>query len=124
MRDVRRKFDPIKKVNLVEIYWDEQDALRFPLCINKVSTAHTNTNSTEDDPNDHLKIISVARGNVVLVDHGYTIKNEELEQVPKSGIYYPKLDKSPITFVSPFISSASAYASIYRKQHIDDDDNI
>ena len=121
LRDVRRKIDPIKKVNLVEIYWDEQDALRFPLCINKISSPNTGTNSAEDDPNDHLKIISVARGNVVLVDHGYTIKNEELEQVPKSGIFYPKLDKFPITFVSPFVSSASAYASIYRKQQIDDD---
>ncbi len=28
--------------------------------------------------------ISVARGNVVLVDHGNTIINEELEKVPDS----------------------------------------
>ena len=52
----------------------------------------------------------------MLVDHGYTIKNEELEDVPKSGIFYPKLDKTHITFVSAFIPSASAHSSLYCKQ--------
>ena len=120
LRDVKRKIDPINKANLVEIYWDEQDALRFPLCINKINSSNTTTDNGNDDPNDRLKIISVARGNVVLVDHGYTIKNEELEDVPESGIFYPKLDKFPITFASPFISSNSAYSSIYCKQQVDD----
>ena len=107
LRDVKRSIDPINKVNLVEIYWDEQDALRFPLCINKKIDLSSNiptNNNGNTVSNDHTKIISVARGNVVLVDHGYTIKNEELEDVPKSGIFYPKLDMIPITFVSPFIS--------------------
>jgi hypothetical protein len=122
LRDVKRKIDPINKANLVEISWDEQDSLRFPLCINKISSSHVITNNENEESNDNIKIISVARGNVVLVDHGYTLKNEELEDVPTSGgIFYPKLDKIPITFASPFIPSASAYSSIYCKQQVGDD---
>ncbi len=41
LRDVKRKIDPMNKANLVEIYWDEQDALRFPLCINKINSPNT-----------------------------------------------------------------------------------
>jgi hypothetical protein len=127
LRDIKRKFDPVNNVNLVEIYWDEQDALMFPLCINKINySSITNANDQNNNINDngsdndnYIKTISVARGNIVLVDHGFTIKNEKLEDVPKVGIFNPKLEKFPITFAYPYLSSASAYSSIYCKQQID-----
>lgn len=66
-------FDPVPvdgPVALTEIAWDEADALPFPLCI-----------SVADKPD--LKV-SVARGNVVLADHGLTITGENLGSVPHS----------------------------------------
>ena len=55
---------------ITEIYWDATDALPFPLCV-----------SVKERPD--LRI-SVARGNIVLVDHGQTIRDEALGTVPES----------------------------------------
>jgi Baseplate J-like protein len=114
---VKPKFDPIKDdVNLVEIYWHEEDALRFPLCINKIESSNITANTGNKVTTDPPRVISIARGNVALVDHGYTIKNEELDNVPERGIYYPRLAKSPLTFAPLFTRSDSAYSSIYSQR--------
>jgi hypothetical protein len=55
---------------ITEIEWDASDALPFPLCI-----------SVADRPGLE---ISVARGNVVLADHGRTIRDQDLGVVPAS----------------------------------------
>ena len=55
---------------ITEIYWDAADALPFPLCV-----------SVKARPG--LKI-SVALGNIVLVDHGQTVRGESLGTVRKS----------------------------------------
>ena len=55
---------------ITEIAWDASDALPFPLCI-----------SVKERPG--LKI-SVALGNIVLVDHGQTVRGESLGIVRKS----------------------------------------
>jgi hypothetical protein len=117
LTSIKRIVDPINNIKLVEIWWDDEDALKFPLCINKSKSPDTVTDNLDDDSD--LEIISVARGNVVLADHGYTVKNEELEDVPRSAIYYPKVGKHPIAFVSPFIPADSAYSSIYIKRQED-----
>lgn len=57
-------------VDLTEIVWDQADALPFPLCI-----------SVTEKPD--LKI-SVARGNIVIADHGLTVTGEEHGTVPAS----------------------------------------
>ena len=57
---------------VVEISWAEEDAMPFPLCLSALG------------PPPECKIlpnISVARGNVILVDHGQT-KEEDLGSVP------------------------------------------
>jgi predicted phage baseplate assembly protein len=41
--------------------------------------------------------VSVARGNVVLVDHGRTIPDEALPPVPGEGAYRPALSRGPVT---------------------------
>jgi len=84
--------DPLTNRPYVEIRWDAQDALPFPLCISAV---------TEDGP---IENVSVARGNVVLADHGRTIqwegdnqKPKESFKVPAEAPYRPVLEEGPLT---------------------------
>ena len=55
-------------LDVTEIAWDAADALPFPLCL-----------SVAERPG---LVISVARGNLVLVDHGLTVAAEDLGTVP------------------------------------------
>jgi hypothetical protein len=57
-------------VDVTEIKWDEADALPFALCI-----------SVEERPE---LVVSEAWGNIVLADHGRTIRDESLGEVPDS----------------------------------------
>lgn len=59
-------------VPVTEIAWDPADALPFALCL-----------SVEDRPGLQ---ISVARGNIVIADHGRTISGEDLGIVPQERI--------------------------------------
>jgi hypothetical protein len=59
--------DPLYEINLVEIEWDACDALPFDLCLSARMPA-------PDCARVHD--ISVVRGNVVLVDHGETLRGE------------------------------------------------
>jgi len=95
-------------VPIVEIEWAKEDALPFPLCISAIGSA----------PNCHLiENISVARGNVLLVDHGHTIRDKELGEVLEKATipqceaenqsaeaialperFHPHLQDAPLTF--------------------------
>lgn len=57
-------------LDITEIAWDASDALPFPLCV-----------SVKDRPGLE---ISVALGNIVLVDHGLTVRGESLGTVRKA----------------------------------------
>jgi hypothetical protein len=59
-------------VDVTEIAWSEADALPFPLCL-----------TVEDRPE---LAISVARGNIVLVDHGRTLPPEQLGVMPRASL--------------------------------------
>lgn len=104
-------YDP--PVPVVEIEWAAEDALPFPLCISAISGP---ANSCA-----YIENISVARGNVILVDHGRTEPPEDLGPVPcvtsgaececeghpadiqfTPGRYRPKLKKIPLTYRVPF----------------------
>jgi len=110
---VEAAVDPLNDQSLVEITWSADDALRFPLCISALG------------PPPQCKIIhniSVARGNVVLVDHGSTIQNDldpvpvktsvercECEELPAdievfAGLYRTILKQAPLTFSQPLAS--------------------
>jgi hypothetical protein len=54
---------------VTEIFWDATDALPFPLCV-----------SVKERPGLE---ISVVLGNIVLVDHGQTVRDEPLGAVPE-----------------------------------------
>jgi Baseplate J-like protein len=97
---------------LTEIRWHTGDALPFALCI----SARTDTNKYESK-------LSVARGNVVLADHGLTIIEElgaplppevavatvaasksccdEHAPTPKLPSFRPQLNKQPLTQAAP-----------------------
>ena len=59
-------------VPVTEIGWDGADALPFPLCLSVAARPGL--------------AVSVARGNVVLVDHGRTVTGEALGTMPESSL--------------------------------------
>jgi len=61
-------YDDLTKTSILNISWHSEDALLFPLCLEQVVDSETN----------QIKPVSVAHGNIVLADHGYTIFNGEL----------------------------------------------
>jgi hypothetical protein len=117
--------DPTIKVDggptpYVEIEWGPEDALRFPFCISAIGT-----------PPDcaYLENISVARGNVLLVDHGKTQDPEDLGEVPTlsteatcecvetpseiqyiAGKFRPHLGRVPLTFRESLPSNLPQWA--------------
>ena len=73
LSEVRASFDPLNELPILDVTWDKQDALPFPLCLSSEGPA----------PGcKHIKHVSVARGNVLLVDQGMPIRNELLGTVP------------------------------------------
>lgn len=100
--------DPLTNTPVVEIEWSREDALPFPLCLSALLPA----------PDCTLKEdISVALGNVILVDHGRTICERIDDVVPTDetigecvcedaaveftyipGKFRPTLRNSPVTF--------------------------
>jgi Baseplate J-like protein len=81
--------DPLYGTAVVDIVWSDEDALPFSLCLSSVIDSQPVTD------------VSVARGNVALVDHGHTVA-EELEQVPTSGRFRPYLQFAAITHHLPY----------------------
>lgn len=71
--------DPLNGTEITHIRWALADALPFPLCI---SSEHFETETI-------IENVSVARGNIVLADHGETLSEENLGQVPESFVDYP-----------------------------------
>ncbi|MBA3942931.1 MAG: putative baseplate assembly protein [Herpetosiphonaceae bacterium] len=117
LTEVKEDIDHLYNQPLVEVKWAVQDALPFPLCLSTRGPA---------PQCELLEHISVARGNVLLVDHGRTIKQEVLgavqadagelscEQficgetavdVPRR--FRPALQSAPLTFSSPLPSAAA-----------------
>ncbi len=100
--------DALYQQPIIEIEWAAEDALPFPFCVSAIGEA----------PDcKYLENISVARGNVILVDHGRTTGPEDLGQVPTlrteavcecadhpgdvqtiAGLFRPSLSKTPLTF--------------------------
>jgi hypothetical protein len=75
---------------VVYVTWDEEDALPSPLRI------------AVRQQGDMIADISVARGNIVLADHGLTIRHEELPPVLSQQRYSPYLQQSNLTYAVPY----------------------
>lgn len=88
----RARQDPIAKIDVTEVRWFDADALPFAL---------------------PLRGGVVARGNVVLADHGRTISGEVLPPPPTAadaGPYRPHLSRQGITQALPFDPRAARRA--------------
>jgi hypothetical protein len=87
--------DPLDGSKIVGIQWDAADALPFPLCL---STVISNQGGTQAVTN-----VSVARGNLVLADHGASQPPEALPDVAGSGQpYRPRLRQRGLSFAAPY----------------------
>lgn len=111
---------------VLEVEWAQADALPFPLCVSSLGPP----------PGcEWLEPVSVARGNVVLVDHGAT-GSEPLDPVPEPDPlegcegecrpadvdpafvrYHPDpLQRVPLTFAEPLPTGGEAPASLLIRQ--------
>lgn len=88
--------DPSKNPKVIEIAWSAADALTFPLCLSVVITNQAASQSFDN--------VSVARGNIVLADHGLTQPAPgsgpiNLPDPPPAGqLYRPQLLNADLTF--------------------------
>jgi hypothetical protein len=117
------EIDPLNNQKITEIVWGAEDALTFPLCIS----------SRTDEEHGQIYLdntVSVARGNIVLCDHGLTETNAPIpDTVPQPTIFSPEincdhcveteptpipprfrpvLEDAPLTFAAPFDETTSA----------------
>ncbi len=121
LTQVEAAVDRLDNTPVVEISWAEEDALPFPLCISSLGQA---------PKCEILEDISIALGNIILVDHGQTLKGEKLAEVllkqeveqcrgegrpaektllPES--YRPVLQYAPLTFSQPLALAEKPAAS-------------
>lgn len=84
--------DAVDDTPVVDVAWREADALPFALCVSTVLGG------------DELEDVSVARGNVVLADHGHTVAGEPPvpDTVPTEGRYRPRLREEAVTFAASY----------------------
>ncbi|MEH2002847.1 MAG: putative baseplate assembly protein [Nostoc sp.] len=110
LTSIKPDVDQLYNQPVVEIEWAKEDALPFSLCLSVKSPVPECT---------LIEDVSVARGNVLLVDHGRTIKSEDLGTVGGKLIlecvtecvgteicvvadrFRPSLQKTPLTFSQP-----------------------
>jgi hypothetical protein len=74
--------DPLTNDEITEIVWTAEDALPFPLCISSVT----------DEAHGEVTLdgVSVARGNMVLADHGHSLDaDEDVGAMPPARLAYP-----------------------------------
>ncbi|PML76318.1 baseplate J/gp47 family protein [Enterovibrio norvegicus] len=67
--------DPVTGDEITLIHWHARDALITPVCISSETSI--------EEGRRYIEPVSVARGNMVLVDHGQTLSNETLPSVPE-----------------------------------------
>ncbi|HEV3164673.1 MAG TPA: putative baseplate assembly protein [Isosphaeraceae bacterium] len=101
---------------VVEVEWAEEDALPFSLCLSSIGPA---------PPCKELTDVSVARGNIVLADHGrewsddpWTVPAADIEPagcrgvgeprelVKKMAPFHPSLKRGPVTYRVSFPAAA------------------
>jgi uncharacterized phage protein gp47/JayE len=70
--------DPVTGQAVVEIEWNDEDALPLPLCLWQF-----------EDSEGKIRLASVARGNIVIADHGLTLDNESLGAVSEPFLFLP-----------------------------------
>lgn len=72
--------DPVTGDEVTDIHWHEEDALTFSVCISSRSDEQHGSVLVQD--------VSVVRGNMVLCDHGMSVRETLTESVPEPLLYY------------------------------------
>ena len=85
--------DPATGQAITEIAWSAEDALAIALCVSAVTDASHGARTITE--------VSVARGNVVLVDHGLTGAPEPLPPVPAPALRLAPAAGSPCARLAP-----------------------
>lgn len=95
LKNVQKIIDPLNDTPVVEIEWHDEDALPIPFCISARIEDKGGINVISD--------MTVARGNIILADHGRTIEKEPLvpDVVPEKIRYRPHLLRTPLTYSAP-----------------------
>jgi hypothetical protein len=118
LTDVQQGHDPLHpEIAVTEITWTEEDALPFPLCLSAMGPP---------PECEIIENISVACGNLVLVDHGQRVTEDLPPVLVKDTIetcdctgkvaetvivperYRPVLKEAPLTFGEPLTPDISA----------------
>ncbi len=93
LTQVTAGIDPLNSTKVIEIAWDTADSLPFPLCLSNVASK----------PGGAASPASVARGNMVLADHGLTGPVETLPNpITSPTPYRPRLQYTGLTFHVPY----------------------
>ncbi len=74
--------DPLSGDEITNIQWADGDALTFPLCVSARTDAQHGAQFIDQ--------VSIAGGNIVLVDHGMMLAPEDLGQVPQPLLFFPQ----------------------------------
>jgi len=108
LTEVENKIDMLSGESVVDIEWSAEDALPFPFCL---STEREKAGSVTPIAN-----VSVARGNVVLADHGRTVYQDldkkKIKQREVDPIY---LSQGPVTHSDKIKMSGSATSAFRRE---------
>ena len=101
LKTVTPSEDPLNGIKVVDIEWHEMDALPFPLCLSALVP--------DPDGKETVREISVARGNVVLADHGATTSGDLQLPAgePAKGYYSLKLPHKGISFSMPYAHASA-----------------
>ncbi len=96
LTDVTAATDPLDGTDVVEVAWAAEDALPFPFCITALTTS-------PEGVRQH-STCGVARGNVVLVEHGERMSEPVLltKTVDVAGRWRPGLPDGRPTYAVPY----------------------
>ena len=95
--------DPVTGQTILEVAWSIEDRLPFSLTL-----------TTHDAQGAPIPNVSVARGNIVLADHGQTLATGEvIGTAPTTGSFRPKLAQPNLTYrAAPPDRKSSAAAAV------------
>ncbi len=100
LTEVTPTVDPLDGTEVTEVVWSAEDALPFPFCVSSLTT---------NDGVQQISVCGVARGNVVLVEHGRSVTGKTLsDDVDVAGRLLPRLPDGRPTYALAYDDDATA----------------